>query len=150
MINAADWKSKTSREWHYRSGDLEAVDEALDGYDKDQNQANFKTLQEAFANWYKKNPKEATKRDKDHCVQQLRRQLDRQKCRDHYYIGFNSIVDGDKRRDRAIFAMNKLREFSHSLPGQAHQGRSPIRHVPSSGNVEFRAARRHRTLSKMV
>jgi hypothetical protein len=112
MISAADWKSKTSRDWHYRSGDLEAVDTALASYHTNPSPANFQTLQDAFANWYRKNPKEANKRNKDNCVQQLRKDLDRQQVGNHAYIGFKSIANGEARRDRAIFGMNKLRELA--------------------------------------
>lgn len=142
MISAADWKTKTSRDWHYRSGDLEAVDKALAAYHTSPSSGSLKTLQDVFATWYRKNPKEANKRNQDNCVQQLRKDLDRQPVGTHTYIGFKSIADGEARRDRAVFGMNKLKELATQCQTRLSKvvGESATSAPPATWSADKRSA----------
>ncbi len=77
LVHYQEWVAKTSRNvLHFRSGELTSVDHALQVFDGSQTPAHLLTLRQAFDKWYKRNPKEATTRNQDNCVQRLKTYLD--------------------------------------------------------------------------
>jgi hypothetical protein len=69
-ISFQDWKAKTARSGHFRSGDLEKVDAALQAFEQ-QGADGLAALKTAFKNWADRNPKEACLRNVDNCVKGL-------------------------------------------------------------------------------
>lgn len=68
----SNWVNKTSRKGHWRSKDLKAVDEALQTYCDNSTSKNLENFKKSFKHWYRRNPKEATKRNVENCVEKLR------------------------------------------------------------------------------
>ena len=72
-FTAAQWKTKTGRNiLHFRSADLTVLDNALATYEQTPSRGASTQLRTAFNRWQEKNPKEATTRNVDQCVTQLR------------------------------------------------------------------------------
>ena len=65
------WMTLTARSGHLRSGDLKKVDAALETARGGQYAGGVQALKAAFERWYRKNPKEATTRNKESCVTRL-------------------------------------------------------------------------------
>jgi hypothetical protein len=70
-----DWKTKTSRIGHWRSGDLKKVDNAIEAYERTNAVRDRDLLRQAFQNWYSSNPKERSSRNVDGIVENLKRCL---------------------------------------------------------------------------
>lgn len=66
-ISSQDWKAKTARSFHTRSGDLQKLDAALQAFEQ-QGADALAPLKTAFKNWHDRNPKEASSRNVDGCV----------------------------------------------------------------------------------
>jgi hypothetical protein len=69
-ITAADWKEKTARSLHTRSGDLQRLDAALESFES-QGANALEPLRTSFSQWATRNPKEASSRNVDNCVSGL-------------------------------------------------------------------------------
>jgi hypothetical protein len=68
-----EWYDKTMRGGlHSRSNDLDKVDKALAAFQRLSSPGNRLALVQAFKNWYQRNPKERTSRNKDNIVERLR------------------------------------------------------------------------------
>lgn len=73
LVTYREWIANTSRNMmHFRSADLKELDRRLQTYDGTRTPANLRLLQEAFDRWYRRNPHEASARNKDSCVQNLK------------------------------------------------------------------------------
>jgi hypothetical protein len=70
-ISHQDWKDLSARSGHWRSSNLKGVDAALDAYEKMKNARNLQTLKTAFQNWYARNPKEVSHRNRENCINRL-------------------------------------------------------------------------------
>jgi len=70
-VTYAQWKDLTARSGHWRSGQLKAVDKALEAYEGAKNPKNLSTLKTAFQKWYTNNKSEVTNRNKESCIDRL-------------------------------------------------------------------------------
>jgi hypothetical protein len=66
-LTVDDWKAKTARSGHTRSGDLSAVDNALKGFETT-GWDGFDKLKTAFATWVQRNANEVSHRNVGNCI----------------------------------------------------------------------------------
>lgn len=73
-LTPAEWIRKTSRFGHTRSGELLALDKALEAYatPAGKNQGNLQQIKLTFNNWSQKNPKEVASRNFEGCIDLLK------------------------------------------------------------------------------
>ncbi len=71
-VTSKDWQELTARKMHTRSAALKRLDSALDAYEKLANPANGLELNNAFTDWYTKNPNERAARNKNSVVDHLK------------------------------------------------------------------------------